>query len=398
MSTSYTTSYRMTTLVQSFAIRRSIGEVSLPSPLFHKTRLSSLHRLWRHLPLYLLNLCRLNPFLSQNSNPLVLPPAFSLHTTQAIPSHSLITPFHSCITPSSMYLADPLNAYANLGMPKPYVHLLGPPLDVALDARIVGNHGRFTRWGCKPNAVLRPILCERGSKDADDESTLGFGVSATKDMKENEDIVLGWEGTMEMRFTFYLPCLRLRMLSRKCYLLVFQSLSVYQPRRLAISPSTNRPYKIKNQMSNILHTLSSTFTTCACGALSKDCALTQMAAFVDGHDLGSLLRRKDQPNEVDSEDDTAKIGIGPLVGRKRRFRTKERVPFSGGLGGMQMAADEDVLEWSRFCLGWETTLQGRYFTTILRDLAFFPQSDEEGQRAGVGHRRGHRDEGHSTRT
>jgi hypothetical protein len=96
-------------------------------------------------------------------------------------------------------------------------------------------------------------------------------------------------------------------------------------------------------MSNILHALSSTFTTCACGALSKDCALTQMAAFVDGHDLVSLLRRKDQPNEVDSEDDTSKIDIGPLVGRKRGFRTKERIPYSGGLGGMQMMADEEVL-------------------------------------------------------
>jgi len=68
-----------------------------------------------------------------------------------------------------------------------------------------------------------------------------------------------------------------------------------------------------------------------------------MAAFVDGHDLGSLFRRKDQANEVDSDDDIAKIDIGPLVGRKRGFRTKERIPYSGGLGGMQMVADEDVL-------------------------------------------------------
>ena len=68
-----------------------------------------------------------------------------------------------------------------------------------------------------------------------------------------------------------------------------------------------------------------------------------MAAFVDGHDLGSLFRRKDQSNEVDSDDDNTKIDIGPLVGRKRGFRTKERIPYSGGLGGMQMVADEDVL-------------------------------------------------------
>lgn len=126
-------------------------------------------------------------------------------------------------------------------------------------------------------------------------------------------------------------------------------MTVYQPLSLFTTLSTSRLHKfdkiqhIKNQMSNILHSLSSTFTTCACGALSKDCALTQMAAFVDGHDLGSLFRRKDQSNEVDSDDDNTKIDIGPLVGRKRGFRTKERIPYSGGLGGMQMVADEDVL-------------------------------------------------------
>jgi len=135
----------------------------------------------------------LNPFLFQNSNPLVLPPAFSLHTTQPIPSHALITPFRSCITPSSSYLADPLNAYAHLGMPKPYVHLMGPPLDLALDARLVGNQGRFARWGCRPNAVLRPVLCERGPKDSDDDTTLAFGVFAIRDLKANEEIILGWE-------------------------------------------------------------------------------------------------------------------------------------------------------------------------------------------------------------
>lgn len=34
-------------------------------------------------------------------------------------------------------------------MPKPFVHLLGPPLDLA------GNHGRFASSGCRPNAILR---------------------------------------------------------------------------------------------------------------------------------------------------------------------------------------------------------------------------------------------------
>lgn len=132
----------------------------------------------------------LNPFLSHNLNPSVLPPSFALHTTQPIPSQSLITPFRSCIRPSAVYLSDPLNAYAHLGMPKPYVHLVGPPFDLALDARLVGNQGRFVRWGCRPNAVLRPVICDKSSEQ---DSSLGFGVYALRDLKANEEVVLGWE-------------------------------------------------------------------------------------------------------------------------------------------------------------------------------------------------------------
>lgn len=100
---------------------------------------------------------------------------------------------------------------------------MGPPLDVALDARVVGDEGRFARNGCRPNAVLRPLLCpkakdgskakessekegqdsvgkerkESGKKKSDktdsDEETLTFGVFALRDLKANEEVVLGWE-------------------------------------------------------------------------------------------------------------------------------------------------------------------------------------------------------------
>ena len=43
------------------------------------------------------------------------------------------------------------------------------PLGVALDARQVGNEGRFVSV-CRLNAVLRPVLCERKG-----EEMLGFG-------------------------------------------------------------------------------------------------------------------------------------------------------------------------------------------------------------------------------
>jgi len=63
-----------------------------------------------------------------------------------------------------------------------------------------------------------------------------------------------------------------------------------------------------------------------------------MAAFVDGQPIG---HRKERPGAHDSDDEPDRIDVGPLVGRKRGFRTRERIPFSGGLGGMEMVLDKD---------------------------------------------------------
>jgi uncharacterized protein len=57
-----------------------------------------------------------------------------------------------------------------------------------LDARQVGNEGRFVRSGCDPNAVLRPVVCERKG-----EETSGLGAFALRDLKMGEEIVLEWE-------------------------------------------------------------------------------------------------------------------------------------------------------------------------------------------------------------
>jgi PHD-finger len=149
---------------------------------------------------------------------LLRPPSYSIHTTHPVPSNTPIAPYTSTITPSSTYLADPLNAYAHLGMPKPFVHLLGPPLDLALDARITGGVARFVRSGCWPNAVLRPVLCkgegtskmkgkereryddnrggnkETGAQQREqDQPMLSFAVFALRDLKQGEEVVLGWE-------------------------------------------------------------------------------------------------------------------------------------------------------------------------------------------------------------
>lgn len=114
-------------------------------------------------------------------------------------------------------------------------------------------------------------------------------------------------------------------------------------------------------MMSMLHALSSTFTTCACGAKAKDCALTKMAEFVDGQtpptpspSPPSIVVGDEQPLAAAYErersrirmsgsekggkkkDGCGKVDLGPLVGVERGFRTKERMPNSGGMYGVEM--------------------------------------------------------------
>ncbi|KAF8824908.1 hypothetical protein HHX47_DHR7000471 [Lentinula edodes] len=224
-----------------------------------------------------------------NSSPgSVLPPSYAVHTTHPIPSQSLLAPYPSVITSSSTYLQDPLNAYATLGMPKPRVHLIGPPLDVSLDARGKGGKARFVRSGCQPNAVLRPVLCdgkrESGSasdpdniyrrtssgEQADSSShsahpppqdtpdSLSFAIFALRDLKVDEEIVLGWEWD-DANVVHLLPAL-------------LQDKDIFPPAQLAA-------YKL--QMANILRALGATFTSCACGDRAQGCVMRKMKEFVD---------------------------------------------------------------------------------------------------------------------
>jgi hypothetical protein len=265
-----------------------------------------------------------HPTLSLCTNPSVRPPAYAFHTAEPVPRAKMITPYHSTIIPSSAYLSDTLNSYAHLGMPKPFVHLIGPPLDLALDSRITGDNSRFVRSGCKPNAILRPMICsksqenERNSRSEEGRDTMGFGVFALRDLKANEEVVLGWEWD-DGHAVHNLPALIESPHSFQCV-----------PTLLCLQTSNmlSRPHHyehLRNQMTSMLNSLSSTFTTCACGAKSNDCALNMMAAFVDG----------ELPPRFDSE----RVNLGPLVGSSRGFRTREKVPFSGGMTGVEMVPE-----------------------------------------------------------
>ncbi len=108
-------------------------------------------------------------------------------------------------------------------------------------------------------------------------------------------------------------------------------------------------------MTSMLHALSSTFTTCACGAAARDCALTRLAEFVDGQipptpsPSPPFLHFEDGPRKTGNREgatdgekssSSSTVNLGPLVGIERGFRTRERVPFSGGMSGVEMVRPE----------------------------------------------------------
>ncbi|KAL4077407.1 hypothetical protein J3A83DRAFT_4087520 [Scleroderma citrinum] len=131
-------------------------------------------------------------------------------TPHTIPSNTLLAPYTATIRPTSAYLADPLNGYAHLGMGKPQVRLVGGGWCVGVDGRELGGDPGKARWarcGCWPNAVVRPVICrgarkrkkkgegghENGNRKETDETTLSFALFALRDLRADEEIVLGWE-------------------------------------------------------------------------------------------------------------------------------------------------------------------------------------------------------------
>ncbi|KAF6747304.1 hypothetical protein DFP72DRAFT_920432 [Ephemerocybe angulata] len=275
----------------------------------------------------------LSPWPSSEPTSLsVRTPIYAAHATSSIPTGTLISPFTSVVTPSSVYVNDSLNGYAVMGHPKPFVHLVGAPWNVALDARMAGNESRFVRVGCRPNAVLRPVLC--GEPKEGDDSGLKFGIFATQDLKENEEIVLGWEWD-DGNVVHRLPAI------------------VQDPWMFTILGDIDSPQEIahaRRQVANILaNALVRQFMTCACGAKASDCAVSVMAAFVSGElpvlDENGRSNDTTSDEDVDMTDDDVN-GTVPIslrrkpkvlgVGTKRGFRTREREEGTAGWGGVEI--------------------------------------------------------------
>ncbi|CDW97053.1 hypothetical protein [Sporisorium scitamineum] len=156
------------------------------------------------------------------------PVMHGLFADGSIPAGAFISEFRGELYSADAYRNNPINQYAALGATKPHVHLLPPPLNLAIDARRYGNEARFARFSCHPNAVLRPILfypngqplsarsrtssraqspspaavlSARHNRYADtppaesrsEEPQLLFGLFALVDIPRTHEITVGWE-------------------------------------------------------------------------------------------------------------------------------------------------------------------------------------------------------------
>ncbi|CAG8708303.1 12675_t:CDS:2, partial [Acaulospora colombiana] len=61
---------------------------------------------------------------------------YSLHASEDTAARTLLALYPSNVISHPSYMASPANQYFHIGLPKPYVKILGAPLEVALDARV----------------------------------------------------------------------------------------------------------------------------------------------------------------------------------------------------------------------------------------------------------------------
>jgi uncharacterized protein len=96
----------------------------------------------------------------------------SLHATQSQRHQS-----------ADRHVADPLDSYVHQDMPKPVVNLSSPLSDMTINSRYASRR--------QPNAVLRPAMCRQPGEPPSD--SLSFTVHALRNLRADEEIVLGWE-------------------------------------------------------------------------------------------------------------------------------------------------------------------------------------------------------------
>ncbi|CAD6904693.1 unnamed protein product [Tilletia controversa] len=157
-----------------------------------------------------------------SSNNIPRPTMHGLYTDVAISAGTFIGEYRGEIASADAYRADPINQYAALGTTKPHVHILPPPMNIAIDARRYGTETRFARPSCHPNSVLRPIVLRAPTNDEapagepkedasstaaqkpKEETEMLFGLFAVSDINRGHEITLGWEWD-DLHIVHFLP-------------------------------------------------------------------------------------------------------------------------------------------------------------------------------------------------
>lgn len=230
------------------------------------------------------------------------PSLYGLFADERLETGSFIGEYRGEVVDCETYRKDPINQYAGLGMPKPFVRSMGPPVDLMIDCRGYGTDLRFIRSSCHPNAVLRPIVWRPSESDA---PRLRFGVFATTDIYRKEEIVLPWEWD-DHHVVHALQSIIQATTSSDG--------SVSTPDILV--RGTVRT--LAQKFDTVLTTLYGAFSSCACRALGK-CALAQMKYIVDFSDS---LEDRHSRHHINGKR-SSKADLGELVGAMRGWRRKE---------------------------------------------------------------------------
>ncbi|WRT65245.1 uncharacterized protein IL334_002188 [Kwoniella shivajii] len=230
------------------------------------------------------------------------PTIYSVYAEEPITFGSFIGEFKGEVVDCESYRKDPINQYSSLGLPKPHVRSIGPPVNLMIDARGYGNDLRFVRSGCHPNAVLRPLLWRSSEHES---PKLKLGLFASKDIGKRDEVVLGWEWDDQHVVHSLRSIIHAAMLSDG---------SLASP---SFSTSSN---KIINQLSDkidsVLTHIFGTFTSCAC-VVPGTCALAQMGQLVEP----KLMQGQNQSRENGRK--KMRVDLGELVGAVRGWRRRE---------------------------------------------------------------------------
>ena len=223
------------------------------------------------------------------------PSNYGVYARSEVPPGTFIGEFRGEIGPSEAYRRDAYNQYDTLGIPKPHVRTVGPPLNLAIDARCWGTRLRFIRSSCHPNAVLRLI---RWRATESDLPQIGLGVFANTTIRSRGEITLSWDWDD-------------RHLVHTLEQIIEAASS---DDATAFVPRDETAASLADKCDTVLLAMYGIFATCACTNPNR-CAFQQMKYIVDHREETEARHRfgSAQGRNPGSE-------LGELIGAVRGFR------------------------------------------------------------------------------